>query len=166
MVGAAIEKPQKVESFDELVLVVRQDAGLQFDDNLPGYHLYGTDIAQTALAAGRTAYAFDGPVIHNSMPIRRLDRSYRRAYDYMRGKWAGKLPILTSVMPLTPWGWPLKKHWMKTMLKARFRSCRLGVRHPAPQELARELGFEGVTDESRPAPATLGERSQRVGECD
>jgi len=58
------DSPAPVRTFDEIVLVLHKDGGLRFDDNLPGFHLYGTDIALSAIRSGLGAYVFDAPVIH------------------------------------------------------------------------------------------------------
>jgi len=142
IVGQKLDRPAPVVSLDELVLVLRADSGLKFDANLPGYHLYGTDIVQTALAVGRTAYAFDGPVIHNSRTIRRLDSTYRRAYRYMQRKWRARLPIPTSCMRITRWGTPLYRDWIRSTMRSHLGLTECRERHPDPAKLASELGFE------------------------
>ena len=48
-VGTPIGQPERAVSLDELILIVRKSSGLRFDDNLPGWHLYGTDMVQEAL---------------------------------------------------------------------------------------------------------------------
>jgi hypothetical protein len=153
VVGQAIDQPSPVVSLDELVLVLRTDARLGFDPDLPGYHLYGTDIVQTALAAGRTAYAFDGPVIHNSRTIRRLDGSYRSAYRYMQRKWRGRLPIPTSCMRITRCGVPLYRDWIRSTVRSWIRPGLVRERHPDPAQLARELGFEAAPENCEIVPA-------------
>jgi hypothetical protein len=121
--------------------VLRCDSGLRFDPELPGFHLYGTDIVQSALAAGLEAYVFDGPVVHNSLPVTRLDDSYGRAYRHMQRKWTARLPIATTVIPITRSGWPLfrwrLRHWGR-----RLRSPVVTQRCATPARRAQELGYE------------------------
>jgi len=64
--------PAAVRSVDELLFVLRRSSGIRFDEKLPGFHLYGTDIVQTALAAGLGAYVIDAPVIHNTAGYRKM----------------------------------------------------------------------------------------------
>src|SRR5690606_36920657 len=44
LLGSPPPEPVPVVSVDELAFVVRRSAGLRFDEALPGFHLYGTDI--------------------------------------------------------------------------------------------------------------------------
>lgn len=45
-VRGVCEMPAQAISFDEVVLILRKDSGIRFDEQLPGFHLYGTDIVQ------------------------------------------------------------------------------------------------------------------------
>jgi hypothetical protein len=133
--------PTAVQSLDEIVLVLNRKSGLRFDPEIPGFHLYGTDIAQSALAAGMEAWVFDGPVVHNSLPVTRLDESYRRAYRAMQRKWRSRLPIYTAVAPITRCGWPLFRQAAR--LKWTYlRRMPVRARHGEPGAMARELGYE------------------------
>lgn len=141
-VGYTIEAPQRVATVDELVIVLRGGSGLRFDEQLPGFHLYGTDIVLTAMERGRTAYVFDGPVIHNSLPVKALDKNYEAAYRYMQRKWWHRLPIQTLIVPITESLWPIRRQrWRVT--RERLTGRRFPTeRHPDPARLARELGYE------------------------
>lgn len=118
--GAAGFAPTPVGSLDELVLIVRRDAGFRFDPALPHFHLYGTDLVQSALVRGRGAYAVELPVVHNNRPIASLRGGYELAYRYTRRKWRARLPIHTSVCTLT-WNpfslW--RAQWRRRGVKAR-----------------------------------------------
>ena len=134
-----------VQSLDELLIVLRRSSGLRFDPDLPHFHLYGTDIVQTALASGKGAYVVDAPVIHNSKPIKRLDRNFWMAFNYMVGKWRGLPPIQTPVCQLVPG--PVYR--VKREVRAVGRYWRLLLQRSGPynyldrpQEKAIELGYE------------------------
>jgi hypothetical protein len=114
MLGAPFEQPTAVDSLDELLLIVRRSAGLRFDDGLPGYHLHGTDIVQTAWVAGRSAYAVCAPVVHNSRPVLYIPADYLSAYEYLRRKWTARLPIHNCISPI---------------VNSRWRSLRRSLRH-------------------------------------
>ena len=144
VIGTPDGLPQRVESLDEMLLVVRTRAGLRFDPALPSFHLYGTDIVQAARAAGWSAYAIDAPAIHHSRPVADLGGGYRAAYRYMQGKWRDLLPIPTTILPVTHSLFPLL--WKDARIRLRHRGRR---RIPAPIEnparIARAIGFEPLT---------------------
>ena len=55
------ELPARVATLDELLLIVRRDAGLRFDPDL-GFHLYGADICLQASEQGLAVVALGGAV--------------------------------------------------------------------------------------------------------
>jgi glycosyltransferase involved in cell wall biosynthesis len=137
--------PTAVWSVDELVIVLRKSSGLRFDINLPGFHLYGTDIVQSALKVGLGAYVFNGPVIHNSLRCIKLGQSYSRAYQYMQRKWSSELPLYTTVLPITQSDWPLIRNWLnekKENIIRKFKKVPPRERDGSPLRLAQELGYE------------------------
>jgi len=136
-----VADPTPAQSLDELVLVLKRGSGVRFDAGIPGFHLYGTDIVQSALTAGMGAYVFDGPVIHNSLPVLRLDTHYRRAYCAVQKKWRSRLPLCTTVVPVTRFGWPRLLHSAR-LRWATFRRATPRQRHEQPEALARKLGYE------------------------
>lgn len=139
-VGVKIIKPQRVISLDELLLVVKMRSGIKFDINLPGFHLYGTDIVQNARLKSLSSYAIYAPVIHNSLPYLKFGQDFVLAYRYMQEKWKSILPIITLVTTITPYGWPLRKR----LIKQYFNRCdrRDYSRLDNPAAKAKELGYE------------------------
>lgn len=145
LLGEPFDEPFPVVSLDELLLVVRRSSGLRFDEGLPGFHLYGTDIVQEALARGRSAYSICAPVVHNSRPVMYLPREYLAAYVFMRTKWARRLPIAHCISPLVGSRW---RHFRRSM-RARFDKFRFGNVPRAQLDrgldcvaVARSLGLE------------------------
>jgi glycosyltransferase involved in cell wall biosynthesis len=133
----------EVASIDEIVIVMNRRAGLRFDENLPGFHLYATDIILQARQKGYKAFIFDGPVVHNSRPNPNpLDRHFFAAYRYMQRKWADQLPVLTCTVPITRWGWPLYKRWSKREWRRLRGTVSGGQRVDDPAAMARYLGYE------------------------
>ncbi len=136
--GHARFLPTPIGSLDELLLILRRPNGFAFDERLPNFHLYGTDLVQTALAMGRSAYAVEIPVVHNNRPWHSLAGGYLDAYRYARRKWRSKLPIYTTVCPLTRNPLPL--------LRSRWRRRHVKARDDFPlsdaKELARLAGYE------------------------
>ncbi len=143
--GVPFEQPVAVESMDEVVLVLRRGSGIEFDPDLPGFHLYATDLVQSALARGLGAWVIHAPMVHNSRPCHYLDSHYFSAYDYVANKWRERLPIANHVAPIVPRG------WRSLRLRARHALLRLargsGERRGHALEndcvgIARRLGFE------------------------
>lgn len=139
-VGSSIREPQPAVSLDELVLVVRKSSGLSFDERLPGWHLYGTDIVQEAIRRNLGAYIIKAPVIHNSVPVVRFDAGFAKCYQYMRRKWNSCLPLQSCCIKITRYGWPLLKKQIRQFLITTNRHTF--VRLPNPAEKAKALGYE------------------------
>ena len=100
LIGENFKTPVEAQSLDELVLIVNTRHGYKFDENLPGYHLYGTDIVQSGIKSGLKSFIINAPCIHNDKPKPILGGDYLKAYKYMQNKWRKELRIYTTVMPL------------------------------------------------------------------
>lgn len=137
--GKRFDHPIEAVCLDELVIVMRRAAGIRFDENLPGFHLYGTDIVQTARAAGLHGYVADIPVIHNSRPVRQLGADYLRAYRYMRRKWRRALPVLTPVVAVSYNPWPLLRIRLRLALTWKRRARRAVDWKTDPRHLVQKL---------------------------
>lgn len=48
IIGRVSLEPVPAQSYDELLIVMRRGAGLRFDEAMPWFHFYGTDIVQPA----------------------------------------------------------------------------------------------------------------------
>lgn len=132
-----------IVSMDEVVIVLNARANLRFDGDLPGFHLYGTDICLRAAETGYGAFAIDAPVIHNSRPNAQVfDRHYFAAYRYMQRRWRHRLPLQTCVVPVTRSGWPLARGWLRREIRRRTGNGPSGARRDRPEELARQLDYE------------------------
>jgi hypothetical protein len=82
-----------VSTLDELLVVVRRDAGLCFDPAL-GFHLYGADLCLQARERGLAVVAIAAPCHHNSRSIGLPDAFYASAEVFAR-KWSYRLPVAT-----------------------------------------------------------------------
>ena len=87
------ELPAQVAILDELLLVVRRDAGLRFDPDL-GFHLYGADICLQARERGLAVVALAALCHHNSRSVGLPEAFYRSAEVFAR-KWSHWLPVAT-----------------------------------------------------------------------
>jgi hypothetical protein len=150
-VGEPVDAPTPVVSVDELVIVLRRDAGLRFDPTLPHFHLYGTDIVQTALAAGRGAWAATLPVVHNSRYVPTLSGGFTDAYRHMRRKWRAALPIATPVTRITASGLDLMRSNFRLWRTRRARAAAAFDCATDPREIARACGWL----EAAPTPETV-----------
>lgn len=126
-------------TLDELVLVIRREAGLRFDEGVPGFHFYGTDIVMQGRVRGMPSFVVEAPAVHNSRPTRTLTGVYARAYRYMQKKWRRHLPIRNLNSDIV---WHPLKLW-----RAQLQSVRLyrrNVLHPKRDsvEIAKTLKFE------------------------
>lgn len=137
--GHAGFKPTEAVTLDELLLIVRRDSGLRFDEALPGFHLYGTDIVVEGLAKGIKSYVIDAPVVHNSRPVRTLTGAYAKAYGFMRRKWRQRLPLMTLICDIDANPAKLWRAQLQSM-----KIYRRNIKRPARDavEIAQALKYE------------------------
>lgn len=140
--GETPAEPQPVESFDELLLVMRRDAGLRFDEALPLWHLYGTDIVQAARAAGRGAHVADLACVHNDGFHGRLGADFGAAYDFLRRKWAARLPVWSPIVRLDRFGLGLPAYRLRAWRSLERRRAMALDPGSDPRLFARRCGWE------------------------
>ena len=139
--GEAFADPVAAVSIDEMVIVLRRASGLRFDESLPGFHLYATDLCLAARKAGAGVYVVHAPAVHNSVPVRTLRGYYLKAYRYLKRKWAFMLPIRTPIAPITRFElgfW--RAEWRR--LRTRIRNSRRPKERCDARLVARSLGYE------------------------
>lgn len=144
IVGRVPMAPVPVQSLDEMVIVLRRDSGLRFDEALPGWHMYGTDIVQIARAAGRGAYAGALPCIHNDRYHDALGADFNAAYRFMQRKWAAALPIRTPITKISRSGLHLiRDRWKNRQSTSLRKGMAVGTDH-AVEALAARCGWSGL----------------------
>ncbi len=151
IVGRVGMEPLPVLGFDELLVVVRRASGLRFDEGLPGYHLWGTDIVAEARARGKGAWVCPLPLVHNDGFHEGMDASFITAYRYLQRKWRDRLPLRSPITYITRSGLTIYRwHWKNY----RSRAFRMSLaQDPAtldPQEIAWRCGWADL----RPGPET------------
>lgn len=104
IVGRVPLGPVPVQSYDEMLIVLRRASNLRFDDALPGWHMYGTDIVQSARAAGKGAYGGALPCIHNDRFHGTLGADFAEGYRFMQRKWRAALPLRTPITKISRHG--------------------------------------------------------------
>ena len=109
VIGELPENPMPIQTLDEIVLIFRKSSGLRFDDSLPHFHFYGTDICLRAAEAGRTNYAIAAFCVHNTHQILALPKEFYAGCAHIRKTWKRHLPIQTTCIRLTRFNLPVIK---------------------------------------------------------
>jgi hypothetical protein len=99
--GKPFGSPAEVRSLDEMILILRRASGLRFNEQLPHFHFYGTDICMSAIMKGYKCYVIPAFCIHNSNPIINYPREFYDAYRYVKTLWRGHLPIQTTCINIS-----------------------------------------------------------------
>jgi hypothetical protein len=115
IMGKPFERPERIQTLDEIVLVLRKSSGLRFDETLPYFHMYGTDICMTAEEAGRKNYAISAFCIHNTQPGLILADDFYECYWHIRRKWKNRLPIRTTCVRVTRYNYGMYRRRMGEM---------------------------------------------------
>jgi hypothetical protein len=136
--GGAFTAPKEVRSLDEAVLIVRKSSGVRFDEAMPGFHMYGTDICQEANRQGMKSYAISAFCIHNTNGYKMLPWEFWKCYFILRKKWKRELPLTTSCAKITRWCWPMVKWNLKQSLNILLRRHNPGRRVADPGRLYQE----------------------------
>jgi len=105
--GPPFERPGAVQTLDEIVLILRKSSGLRFDDRLPHFHLYGTDICLRAAKMGMKSYVIDAFCIHNTTQNLILAKEFYECCRYIKREWKDCLPIQTTCIKITRFNLPL-----------------------------------------------------------
>lgn len=138
VVGGPFEEPIESRSLDEMVLVMRRGTGLRFDEAMPGFHLYGTDICLEAAQRGLKSYIVPAPCLHNSNGLWLLPSEFWRGYLYVRRKWRAQLPIRTPCVRITHWCAPMLRKSVRGFLNKMSGRYPVGQRHEDPGQFYRE----------------------------
>jgi hypothetical protein len=145
IVGRVPLQPIPVQSFDEMLIVLRRASGIRWDQTLPGWHMYGTDVVQTARAAGMASYAAGLPCIHNDRYHDALGPDFTAAYRVMQRKWRGVLPLRTPITKISRSGLHLLRDTWHARGSQDFRAGMAVGTHTAVEVLAARCGWGDVT---------------------
>jgi Glycosyltransferase like family len=137
--GEPFDGGKEIRSLDEVVLILRKSSGLYFDERLPGFHLYGTDICLEAAKHGMKSYAIAGFCIHNSDAYGMLPWQFWKCCLFLRRKWRSQLPIIASCAEITFWGWPMIRWNIVQAANIVLRRHKPGKHVPDPAQLYREM---------------------------
>ena len=136
IVGGPFDKPERVRTLDEVVLILRRSSGLKYDEGLTGFHFYGADICLAAAWAGRQCYAVSAFCVHNSRQYFDYPSDFYESYRYIKKKWKHCLPIQTSCICVSRFDWDLRKRAIKRALfKVTGRRLDRGSRLEDPKSI-------------------------------
>jgi glycosyltransferase involved in cell wall biosynthesis len=101
VIGRPMQHPVEVQTLDEIVLILRKSSGLRFDDALPHFHFYGTDICLRAAKSGMKSYAVSTFCIHNTNQTLVLPAEFYQCCKHVKKVWKEYLPIQTTCIRIT-----------------------------------------------------------------
>ena len=148
VLGNMFVDPIACTSLDEVVLVIRQGIGVKFDERLPGYHLYGTDICLTAKQRGMNSYVIPAFCIHNTAGLKFLPGAFWRAYFYLRRKWWDDLPIKTPCTRIDRLPREVIEHPLRSVYSHWIKQEQPGKRVRTPWTLYQDLIQSGRVSRS------------------
>jgi hypothetical protein len=137
--GSVFEGFHEARSLDEVLLIIRKSSNLRFDERLPGYHMYGTDICLEARRRGMKSYVIPAFCIHNTNGYRMLPLQFWRSYLFIRKKWRSELPIATSCTEITLGCWPMIRWNMIRAANIVLGRHRVPIRVSDPSQLYLDL---------------------------
>lgn len=143
-VGQPVAGFEPIESVDELIIILRRSSGLRFDEELPNWHFYGTDIVQTARSEGLGAYVVRLPVVHNDAFKASLGKDFTVGYRFIQKKWVMLLPIRTSIVWVTRTGVALFVYRLRAWFRLSGRRALAQDPVVSPRAYARQCGLEVV----------------------
>ena len=101
VIGKPFEHPMQVRTLDEIVLILRKSSGLRFDERLPHFHLYGTEICLAAAKRGLRCHSIPAFCIHNTDQTLILSKEFYECYQYIKHTWKNCLPIQTPCITIS-----------------------------------------------------------------
>jgi hypothetical protein len=140
ILGKPFDRPEPIQTLDEIVLIFRKSSGLRFDDSLPNFHMYGVDICMAAEEAGMKNYAISAFCVHNTQPGLILGDDFYQCYRHVRRRWKKQLPIQTSCVRITRYNLPMYERRLREMYLRYVRPKEFGgARRSNVQELLGEV---------------------------
>lgn len=145
IVGRIPPAPVEVQSYDELLIVLRRDSGLTWDERLAGWHLYGTDIVTQARARGLRAWAGALPTVHNDRYHEALGPDFSESYRYLQHKWRAMLPLRSPITKISRSGLHLLRDRWKARGSRGFRAGMAVGTETLVETLAAQCGWSDLT---------------------
>jgi hypothetical protein len=143
VIGEPLERPVVIQTLDEIVLILRKSAALRFDDSLPHFHFYGTDICLRAASKGMKSYAVSAFCIHNTHQTLVLPKEFYECCRHIKRVWKNYLPIQTTCLRVTRFNFP---EYRRKLGEFKLRHIRRqeygGTRLQDPLPLLERFGSE------------------------
>jgi hypothetical protein len=140
IMGKSFRQPTKIQTLDELILITRKSSGLRFDNDLPYYHLYGTDICMRAYSKGMNCYSISAFCVHNTDQIYFLPKEFYKCYKHVKKKWRHFLPIHTPCAKITKYDFWIYRRWFyEILVRLRGEAKRKKNRVENPANIYKEL---------------------------
>jgi glycosyltransferase involved in cell wall biosynthesis len=143
VIGEPLERPVVIQTLDEIVLILRKSSGLRFDDSLPHFHFYGTDICLRAASKGMKSYAVSAFCIHNTHQTLVLPEEFYACCRHIKRVWKSCLPIQTTCLRITRFNFP---EYRRKVGEFKLRHIRRqeygGTRMPDPLPLLERFASE------------------------
>jgi len=144
VIGEPLPHPVEVQTLDEIVLILRKSSGLRFDDSLPHFHFYGADICLRAAKMGMKSYAVSAFCIHNTIQPLVLPGEFYECASHIRKVWGDHLPIQTTCVRLTRFGFPVLGRRLREFHLEHIRHKKYGgMRLADPLPLLSEFSDRG-----------------------
>jgi hypothetical protein len=146
IMGKLMDRPAPVQTLDEIVLILRKSSGLRFDEDLPHFHFYGTDICMAAAARGWKSYAISAFCIHNTQQNLVLPKEFYESYRHVKHRWKNSLPIRTTCVTITKFDSHMRRKKLHEVYLRFIRRKEIGAfRAKDGRALLAELGdtFQG-----------------------
>lgn len=141
ILGDKFTTPLPIQTLDEIVLILRRRSGLRFDETLPNFHFYGTDICMRAASHGLNCYAISAFCVHNTAQIVTLPADFYRCYYHIKRVWRERLPIQTSCIRISRFDVEVHRRKLKNFVNTKLRRQKpAAIRVPDPQRI-----FEGLS---------------------
>jgi glycosyltransferase involved in cell wall biosynthesis len=138
--GKAGDPPALVQTLDEIVLIIKKSSGLRFDETLPYFHLYGTDICLRAAKREMRSYAISAFCIHNAHAGLILPEEFYQCCAHIQRVWKDALPVHTPCMKITRFSVPIyRRRLHEAYLRYIRRKVVAQIRAKNVQQLAEDL---------------------------
>jgi glycosyltransferase involved in cell wall biosynthesis len=156
VIGEPFDQPIEIQTLDEIVLILRKSSGLRFDDSLPHFHFYGTDICLRATQRGLKSYAVSTFCIHNTHQYLVLPKEFYECCRHIKRIWKSYLPIQTTCVRITKLNLSIYTRRLRELKLRHIRRIEYGGRRVQdPSPLLKEYG--SASEEA--SPSRLGNQT-------